>query len=66
RLEELEDIGNSFQGVNNAYAIQAGREIRVIVESDEINDVKASKLARDIKNNIEISRRKSFSETKTT
>ncbi len=53
RLEELEEIGSSFQGVNNAYAIQAGREIRVIVESDEIDDVKASKLARDIKNNIE-------------
>ncbi len=53
RLEELEDIGNSFNGVNNAYAIQAGREIRVIVESEEIDDVKASKLARDIKNNIE-------------
>ncbi len=53
RLEELENIGNSFTGVNNAYAIQAGREIRVIVESDEIDDVEASKLARDIKNNIE-------------
>jgi len=53
RLEELEDIGNEFTGVNNAYAIQAGREIRVMVESEEINDVKASKLSRDIKNNIE-------------
>jgi len=53
RLEELEDIGNSFNGVDNAYAIQAGREIRVIVQSDKINDTKASKLSRDIKKEIE-------------
>jgi len=53
RLEELEDIGNSFEGVNKAYAIQAGREIRVIVESDKVNDSKASKLSRDISRDIE-------------
>ena len=53
RLEELEEIGNSFDGVNKAYAIQAGREIRVIVESDKVNDVKASKLSRDISKDIE-------------
>ena len=53
RLEELEEIGNSFDGVNKAYAIQAGREIRVIVESDKVDDVKASKLSRDISKDIE-------------
>jgi ribonuclease Y len=53
RLEELEEIGNSFEGVDNAYAIQAGREIRVIVQSDQIDDIKASKLSRDIKKKIE-------------
>ncbi len=53
RLEELEDIGNSFEGVDSAYAIQAGREIRIIVESDKVDDVQASKLSRDIKNKIE-------------
>ena len=53
RLEELEEIGNSFEGVNKAYAIQAGREIRVIVESDKVDDVKASKLSRDISKDIE-------------
>ena len=53
RLEELEDIGNSFDGVNKAYAIQAGREIRVMVESDKVDDAKASKLSRDLSNKIE-------------
>ena len=53
RLEELEEIGNSFEGVNKAYAIQAGREIRVIVESDKVDDVKSSKLSRDISKDIE-------------
>ncbi len=53
RLEELEDLGQSFKGVNNAYAIQAGREIRVIVESDKVNDTQASKLSRDISKKIE-------------
>lgn len=53
RLHELEEIGNSFSGVNKAYAIQAGREIRVIVESDQVDDVKASKLSRDLSKKIE-------------
>ncbi|MGM0421229.1 MAG: ribonuclease Y [Bacillota bacterium] len=53
RLEELEDLGKSFDGVNNAYAIQAGREIRVIVESDKVSDTKASKISRDLSKKIE-------------
>ncbi len=53
RLEELEEIGNNFSGVKKAYAIQAGREIRVMVESDQVDDVKASKLSRDLKKEIE-------------
>lgn len=53
RLEELEEIGNSFEGVNKAYAIQAGREIRIIVESEKINDIESSKLSRDISKKIE-------------
>ncbi|WP_114456946.1 MULTISPECIES: ribonuclease Y [unclassified Halanaerobium] len=53
RLEELEKIGESFSGVEKAYAIQAGREIRVIVEPDKINDIETSKLVRDITKKIE-------------
>ncbi|MFW5976520.1 MAG: ribonuclease Y [Bacillota bacterium] len=53
RLEELEKIGSSFAGVENAYAIQAGREIRVIVESEKIDDIEASKLSRDLSKKIE-------------
>lgn len=53
RLEGLESIATSFPGVENAYAIQAGREIRIIVEPDKINDASAVLLARDIANRIE-------------
>jgi ribonucrease Y len=53
RLEELEKISNSFPGVGKAYAIQAGREVRVIVESEEITDVDAAMLSRDIARKIE-------------
>jgi ribonuclease Y len=48
RLEELEGVACGFPGVDQAYAIQAGREIRVIADSHQLNDELAAKLARDI------------------
>ncbi|MFA5197646.1 MAG: ribonuclease Y [Patescibacteria group bacterium] len=53
RLEELEKIATSFTGVDRCYAIQAGREIRVFVMPDEISDLTAHDLARDIAKKIE-------------
>lgn len=53
RLEELEKIATSFQGVSNAYAIQAGRELRVIVEGDKMSDENSILLSRDIAKKIE-------------
>ena len=53
RLEKLEDIGSSFDGVENCYAIQAGREVRVIVNADKIDDQTTMKVARDIAAKIE-------------
>lgn len=53
RLEKLEEIANSFKGVENAYAIQAGREIRVIVSAEKVDDSAAMKIARDIAKKIE-------------
>lgn len=53
RLTELEDTAKSFAGVEKAYAIQAGREIRVFVSADEVDDYKANEIARDIANKIE-------------
>lgn len=53
RLEKLEEISYSFEGVKKAYALQAGREVRVIVEEDYLDDEKAAKLARDIARKIE-------------
>jgi ribonuclease Y len=52
RLEELENVANSFKGVEKAYAIQAGREIRVFVQPEEIDDLGATKLAKDIASQI--------------
>lgn len=53
RLEELENIAKEFEGVEKAYAIQAGREIRVFVTPEEIDDAESLKLARKIANKIE-------------
>lgn len=53
RLEQLEDIANSFDGVKKAYALQAGREIRVIVNEDQVDDEKAELLAHDLAKKIE-------------
>ena len=53
RLTQLEEICNEFKGVEKAYALQAGREIRVLVKPDEISDVEAYKVARDMRLKIE-------------
>jgi ribonuclease Y len=53
RLERLEDVASSFDGVDNAYAIQAGREVRVMVNGERVNDKLTPKLARDIAKQIE-------------
>lgn len=53
RLEELEKVANSFPGVEKSYAIQAGREVRILVRPEEINDLEALKLARNIAKKIE-------------
>ncbi len=53
RLEELEAIATSFEGVQQAYAIEAGREVRVIVDAERVNDRSSLKLARDIAHKIE-------------
>ena len=53
RLEQLEEIGNSYEGVEKTFAMQAGRELRVIVKPQEVDDAKSYKMARDIKEQIE-------------
>ena len=53
RLEKLEEIANSFDGVDTSFAIQAGREIRIIVKPDRINDSDTVILAKDIAKRIE-------------
>lgn len=53
RLESLENLGNSFDGVEKTYALQAGRELRVMVKPEEIDDVASYKLARELKDKIE-------------
>lgn len=53
RLEKLEQIATSFNGVNKCYAIQAGREIRIIVKPEEVNDELSEQIARDLAKKIE-------------
>ena len=53
RLEKLESMANDFKGVAKAYAIQAGRELRIVVESDRISDEEALWLARDVAKKVE-------------
>jgi ribonuclease Y len=53
RLEALEGVANSFEGVERSYAIQAGREVRILVKPDRIDDLGAMRLARDIVKRIE-------------
>ena len=53
RLTQLEEVGNEVQGVEKAYAVQAGRELRVIVKPEEVDDLQAHRIARDIKEKIE-------------
>ena len=53
RVSELESVANNFDGVDKSYALSAGRELRILVKPDEIDDIKSHKLARDIKEKIE-------------
>ena len=53
RLQDLENIGNSIEGVEKTYAVQAGREVRVVVKPEEIDDLGSYKIARDVKTRIE-------------
>lgn len=53
RLEELENLAKSFKGVESCYAIQAGREVRVMVKPDQVDDLQAIKLARELREKIE-------------
>lgn len=53
RLEQLEEIGDGFPGVEKTFALQAGREIRVVVHPERVNDAEAQQLARDVARKIE-------------
>jgi len=53
RLEELERIVNEFKGVEKSYAVQAGREIRIMVQHDIVSDDEASRMAREVARKIE-------------
>jgi ribonuclease Y len=53
RIEKLEKVATGFRGVSSAYAIQAGREVRILVEPDDINDAQAQILAKDIARKVE-------------
>ena len=53
RLEKLEETANSYEGVEKSYAIQAGREIRIMIKPEDIDDAGAIEVARDIVKRIE-------------
>ena len=53
RLSDLENIANSFKGIEKSYAIQAGREIRIFVIPEEVSDIEARRMARDIALRVE-------------
>ncbi len=53
RLQDLEAIANDMDGIEKSFAVQAGRELRIIVKPEEIDDITSHKVARDIKNKIE-------------
>lgn len=53
RLEELEAVVNEFDGIENSYAVSAGREVRIFVRAEDVDDLEAHKLARDIAKKIE-------------
>ncbi len=53
RLEQLEQIADDFPGVDSAYAIQAGREVRIVVEPEHVTDAEASSMARDVARKVE-------------
>ncbi len=53
RLKSLEDIADSFKGVEKSYAIQAGREIRILVKPEDVDDLGSLRLARDIAKKVE-------------
>ena len=53
RLQKLEEICDSYKGVEKSYAIQAGREVRIIVKPDEVDDASMVLMARDVANKIE-------------
>jgi ribonuclease Y len=53
RVRALEDLANSFKGVNQSFALQAGREVRIFVKPEDIDDLESIRLARDIAKNIE-------------
>jgi len=53
RLSQLEEVGNKIEGVEKTYALQAGRELRVVVKPEEVDDLEAHKIAREVKEKIE-------------
>ena len=53
RLEQLENVANELPGIDHTFAVQAGRELRVMVKPDQVDDAGAYKIAKDVKNKIE-------------